>query len=85
MLLMRLLKGANIQNYCKVTNVSKVRWHYGLITTTDSIDGKQNLYKAKCFINASGPWIDDVITIVLLKRIDSNKCSTCKRKSHRCQ
>ena len=38
-------KGANIQNYCKVTNVSKSDGIWS-VTTTDSIDGKQNLYRA---------------------------------------
>ena len=54
------LKGAKIQNYCKVTKVEKSDGLW-LITTTDSIDGKQNIFKAKCFINASGPWVDDLL------------------------
>ena len=54
------LKGAKIQNYCKVTKVVKSDGLW-LITTTGSIDGKQNIFKAKCFINASGPWVDDLL------------------------
>ena len=54
------LKGAKIQNYCKVTKVEKSDGLWS-ITTTDSIDGKQNIFKAKCFINASGPWVDDLL------------------------
>ena len=54
------LKGAKIQNYCKVTKVVKSDGLWS-ITTTDSIDGKQNIFKAKCFINASGPWVDDLL------------------------
>ena len=64
-------KGANIKNYCKVTNVSKSDGIWS-ITTTDSIDGKQNLYKAKCFINASGPWIDDVLQSSFKKKDSKN-------------
>jgi glycerol-3-phosphate dehydrogenase len=64
-------KGANIKNYCKVTNVSKSDGIWS-ITTTDSIDGKQNLYKAKCFINASGPWIDNVLQSSFKKKDSKN-------------
>jgi glycerol-3-phosphate dehydrogenase len=53
-------KGAKLQNYTKVTKVTKSDGLW-LITTTDSIDGSQNTIKAKCFINASGPWVDDVL------------------------
>ena len=35
------LKGAKIQNYCKVTKVEKSDGLWS-ITTTDSFDGKQN-------------------------------------------
>jgi glycerol-3-phosphate dehydrogenase len=52
--------GAKLQNYTKVTKVTKSDGLW-LVTTTDSIDGSQNTIKAKCFINASGPWVDDVL------------------------
>ena len=54
------LKGAKIQNYCKVTKVEKSDGFWS-ITTTDSFDGRQTVFKAKCFINASGPWVDDLL------------------------
>ena len=53
-------KGANIQNYCKVINVEKFNGLWS-ITTKDSIDGRENVIKAKCFVNASGPWVDNVL------------------------
>ena len=53
-------KGAKLQNYTKVTKVTKSDGLW-LVTTTDSIDGSQNTIKAKCFVNASGPWVDDVL------------------------
>ena len=53
-------KGANIQNYCKVINVEKSNSLWS-ITTKDSIDGRENVIKAKCFVNASGPWVDNVL------------------------
>ena len=52
--------GAKLQNYTKVTKVTKSDGIW-LITTTDSIDNTQNTIKAKSFINASGPWVDDVL------------------------
>ena len=64
-------KGANIQNYCKVTNVSKSDGLWS-ITTTNSIDGKQRVSKAKSFINASGPWIDDVLESSFKKKNSKN-------------
>ena len=64
-------KGANLQNYCKVTNVSKSDGLWS-ITTTNSIDGKQRVSKAKSFINASGPWIDDVLESSFKKKNSKN-------------
>ena len=42
------------------------------ITTTNSIDGKQRVSKAKSFINASGPWIDDVLESSFKKKNSKN-------------
>ena len=73
------LKGAKIQNYCKVTKVVKSDGLW-LITTTDSIDGKQNIFKAKCFINASGPWVDDLLNSSFKR--DNSKNVRLVRGSH---
>ncbi|HIE78925.1 MAG TPA: glycerol-3-phosphate dehydrogenase, partial [Candidatus Thioglobus sp.] len=53
-------KGAKLQNYSKVTNVTQSDGLWS-VTTTDSFNGKQDVIKAKCFVNASGPWIDEVL------------------------
>ncbi len=73
------LKGAKIQNYCKVTKVEKSDGLWS-ITTTDSIDGKQNIFKAKCFINASGPWVDDLLNSSFKR--DNSKNVRLVRGSH---
>ena len=73
------LKGAKIQNYCKVTKVVKSDGLW-LITTNDSIDGKQNIFKAKCFINASGPWVDDLLNSSFKR--DNSKNVRLVRGSH---
>ena len=54
-------KGASLRNYTKVTNAtsSKGLW---TISTTNSLSGKVEEIKAKSFVNASGPWIDEVLT-----------------------
>jgi glycerol-3-phosphate dehydrogenase len=65
------LKGAKIQNYCKVTKVEKSDGFWS-ITTTDSFDGKQTIFKAKCFINASGPWVDDLLNSSLKSNNSKN-------------
>jgi glycerol-3-phosphate dehydrogenase len=65
------LKGAKIQNYCKVTKVEKSDGFWS-ITTTDSFDGKQTVFKAKCFINASGPWVDDLLNSSLKSNNSKN-------------
>jgi len=53
-------KGAKLQNYSKVTNVTQSDGLWS-VTTTDSFNGKQDVIKAKCFVNASGPWVDEVL------------------------
>ena len=65
------LKGAKIQNYCKVTKVEKSDGFWS-ITTTDSFDGKHTVFKAKCFINASGPWVDDLLNSSLKSNNSKN-------------
>ena len=52
-------KGAKLQNYSKVTNVTQSDGLWS-VTTTDSFNGKQDVIKAKCFVNASGPWVEEV-------------------------
>lgn len=53
-------KGAKLQNYSKVTNVTQSDGLWS-VTTTDSFNGKQDVIKAKCFVNASGPWVDELL------------------------
>ncbi len=65
------LRGADIQNYCKVTKVEKSDGLWS-ITTTNTIDGKKNIYQTKCFINASGPWVDDILQNSFEKKNSKN-------------
>ena len=53
-------KGADLRTYTKVTNVKRSMGVW-VISTTDSLTGKANEIKAKSFVNASGPWVDEVL------------------------
>ena len=54
------LKGAQLKNYTKVINVESDNGLW-IITTEDSLTGEVNRVKSKTFVNASGPWIDEVL------------------------
>ena len=53
-------KGADLRTYTKVTNVNRSTGVW-VISTTDSLTGKVEEIKAKSFVNASGPWVDEVL------------------------
>ena len=52
--------GASIKNYTKVTNATSSNGLW-TITTVNSLDDKVEIVKAKTFVNASGPWVDNVL------------------------
>ena len=54
------LKGAQLKNYTKVINVESDNGLW-IITTEDSLTGEVNIVKSKTFVNASGPWVDEVL------------------------
>ena len=53
-------KGASVKNYTKVTGVQNSN-EFWRVATHDSNTGEENIIKAKTIINASGPWIDEVL------------------------
>jgi len=53
-------KGAILKNYTKVIDVKNSN-DYLSVTTSDSINSKEKIIKAKTVINASGPWVDEVL------------------------
>ena len=53
-------KGASLRNYTKVTNATSSNGLWS-ISTKNSLNGKVEVIKAKSFVNASGPWVDEVL------------------------
>lgn len=53
-------KGATLRNYTKVTNATSSNGLW-TISTINSLSNKVEIIKAKSFVNASGPWVDEVL------------------------
>lgn len=69
-------KGAKVNNYTKVTNVNNSN-EFWSVNTTNSITNEEKTFKAKTVINASGPWVDEVINNSL-NSIDSKNVRLVK-------
>ena len=72
-------KGASIKNYTKVINATSSNGLW-TITTVSSLDDKVETVKAKTFVNASGPWVDDVLQKSL--HVNNSKNVRLVRGSH---
>jgi len=52
--------GATCSNYCQVTGFRQTRDHVDALQVVDRISGQSFDVRAKCFVNAAGPWVEQV-------------------------